>query len=133
MTRLLIDASVWLAAFDSDDSQHVAANRLLDDVAEGSAEALALDLTLYEVANAAVMMTRDFSLASQLVTAVDRIVAEPPIPVDTAMLGAATEMAVEHSITVYDAAYVAVARSNALDLVSCDVKDLVSNGLARLP
>jgi predicted nucleic acid-binding protein len=39
----------------------------------------------------------------------------------------------EHSLTAYDAAYVAAARRNGWQLVSLDVRDLVSKGLAVTP
>jgi len=42
-------------------------------------------------------------------------------------------LADEHAISVYDAAYVAAARESGRSLVSCDVRDLVSKGLAELP
>ncbi len=39
----------------------------------------------------------------------------------------------EHGLSAYDAAYVAAARRNGWQLVSLDVKDLVSRGLAVTP
>lgn len=42
-------------------------------------------------------------------------------------------LAEDHKISVYDAAYFAAARATNRILVSCDVHDLVSKGLARLP
>jgi predicted nucleic acid-binding protein len=43
------------------------------------------------------------------------------------------ELSVEHGLTGYDAAYVAVARRYDWQLVSTDVRDLVSKGLAVTP
>jgi hypothetical protein len=43
------------------------------------------------------------------------------------------EIAVEHGLTAFDAAYVAVARRFDWRLVSTDVRDLVSKGLAITP
>ena len=42
-------------------------------------------------------------------------------------------MVSEHGLTAYDAAYVAVARRYGWTLVSTDIKDLVSRGLALAP
>lgn len=39
----------------------------------------------------------------------------------------------QHSLTAYDAAYVAAARRNGWQLVSLDLRDLVSKGLAVTP
>jgi predicted nucleic acid-binding protein len=53
--------------------------------------------------------------------------------VDLELIAAALELASEHSLTVYDAAYVAVAQRQAWMLVSADLRDLVSKGLAIAP
>jgi predicted nucleic acid-binding protein len=44
-----------------------------------------------------------------------------------------SEVASEYDPTAYDAAYVAVARRNGRQLVSLDIRDLVSKGLAVSP
>jgi predicted nucleic acid-binding protein len=45
----------------------------------------------------------------------------------------AAQIAERHSISVYDATYVATVQELGYRLVSCDEKDLVSTGLAILP
>ena len=55
------------------------------------------------------------------------------VRVDAHLLEDAAAVADEHGISVYDAAYVAAARAVSGRLVSCDVRDLVSRGLAVLP
>ena len=55
------------------------------------------------------------------------------IRADPALLDGAAQLALEHGISVYDAAYVAAARAARARLVSCDVADLVSRRLAVLP
>jgi predicted nucleic acid-binding protein len=52
---LLVDASVWLAALDVDDRHHSDARRILERSADGAVVLAALDLTLYEIANVAVV------------------------------------------------------------------------------
>jgi predicted nucleic acid-binding protein len=52
---------------------------------------------------------------------------------DPALLESAAELALAHELSVYDAAYLAAARATGAELVSCDVRDLVSRSLARLP
>jgi hypothetical protein len=49
------------------------------------------------------------------------------------LLSRAATLADEHTISVYDAAYVAAADQAGGTLVSCDVRDLVSKGLASSP
>ena len=52
---------------------------------------------------------------------------------DARLLEVAAAIADEHGISVYDAAYVAAARAVSGQLVSCDVRDLVSRDLAVVP
>jgi predicted nucleic acid-binding protein len=51
----------------------------------------------------------------------------------SSLLATAAEIAERHTISVYDAAYVAAAIEADRRLVSCDKRDLVSKGLAELP
>jgi predicted nucleic acid-binding protein len=52
---------------------------------------------------------------------------------DPDLLESTVDLAIEHGLTAYDAAYVAAARRRGWTLVSCDVADLVSKGLAVTP
>lgn len=130
MSLWLLDASVLLASEDVDDEHHEQAVRLLT-----ADEPLAtLDLAFYEVANVAVRAWRDHAAADRLR---ERVVALAEdgglVRADSALLSSASVIAEEHGISVYDAAYVAAARHSRARLVSCDVRDLVSCGLALLP
>lgn len=127
---LLIDASVWVAAIDPDDRFHAPASELA--VSEDLPVA-ALDLTLYEIAN--VVGARDGRRAqaghlSQLLVERCR---DNLIRVDVQLADTAVESAAEHGLTAYDAAYVTAARRYGWTLVSADVADLVSKGLAVAP
>ena len=130
MNLWVLDASVLLASEDSDDHGHRDARRLL-----GSRDPLAtLDLAFYEVTNVAVRVWRDPSAARRLRDRVAAVADDGGIVrASAALLAAAAALADEHGISVYDAAYVAAARAAGGQLVSCDVPDLVSRGLARLP
>ena len=55
------------------------------------------------------------------------------IRADSQLLMDAVLIAAEHGISVCDAADVAAARTANCQLVSCDVRDLMSLGLACLP
>lgn len=130
MTLWLLDASVLLAGEDLDDEHHEDATRLL-----GSDDPLAtLDLAFYEVTNVALRAWRDPAAANRLG---ERVVAVADdgglIRADMTLLAHAAAIAEEHGISVYDAAYVAAADRAGGRLVSCDVRDLVWRGLARLP
>lgn len=131
MKTLLLDASVLLAAFDPDDDHHKPARALLEDDETALAT---LDLARYEVANVAVRAWHAPESVAPLLTAIERIGEDGGVLTSTgALLGRAAELAESHTISVYDAAYAAVAADTGHRLVSCDERDLVSNGLAALP
>ena len=126
----ILDASVLLASEDPDDEHHRDARHLL----EGDDPLASLDLAYYEVTNVAIRSWRDDSAAGRLRSRVSAVADDGGlVRADESLLEAAAGIADEHGISVYDAAYVAAARHSAGQLVSCDVRDLVSRGLAVLP
>lgn len=131
MGTLFLDASVILAAFDSDDELHEATKAIL---ADPDVTLATLDLARYEVANVAVRAWRDPAQVSPLLEAIDRIADDGGItPCTTTLLTRAAELAEQHTISVYDAAYAAAASQAGARLVSCDTRDLVNKGLASSP
>jgi predicted nucleic acid-binding protein len=128
---LLLDASVLLAAFDSADDHHEPARALLED---DETTLATLDLARYEVANVAVRAWRAPASVAPLLVAVERLAEDGGvIPSTESLLVRAAELAEHHTISVYDAAYATAASDAGHRLVSCDERDLVSNGLAALP
>ena len=131
MSTLLLDASVILAAFDSDDDLHEPARAIL---ADPEVTLATLDLARYEVANVAVRAWREPARVASLLEAVDRISDDGGItPATTILLARAAQLAEQHTISVYDAAYVAAAGQAGATLVSCDTRDLIDKGLASSP
>ncbi len=131
MSTLLLDASVILAAFDADDDHHEPAQAVLSNPAVPLAT---LDLARYEVANVAVRAWRAPSRVAPLLDVIDQIAADGGIiRSTTALLTRAAQLAEEHTISVYDAAYVAAATRAGGRLVSCDTRDLLDKGLAHSP
>lgn len=126
----LVDASVWVAVSDPTDRYHAAARSLVADVEQSLA---ALDLTLYEVANVMGPKKGQHREGRFLLKLIERRCEESLIAADADLLESALELAAEHGLTAYDAAYVAAARRRGWTLVSCDVADLVSKGLAVAP
>jgi predicted nucleic acid-binding protein len=133
MSALLLDASVWLAALDPDDRHHPAARRVLQAAADGTETLAALDLTLYEVANVAVVRWRSPADAERLVELVRLACPDTLERADSELLRQAGAIAVDHALTVYDAAYVAASSRRDWVLVSADLADLVAPGLALSP
>lgn len=126
---LLLDASVWVAAGIAANPSHRAAAPL----AQGDAPVAALDLTVYEVVNAVAGQYRQPDQAQRIVRAMLRTCGDDVVRVDFALGEEIAAVVAEHGITGYDAAYVAAARRHGWQLVSLDIRDLVSKGLAVTP
>jgi predicted nucleic acid-binding protein len=127
---LLLDSGVWIATRDARDRWEPSSREL----AFGRRRtAGALDLTLYEVANTIGAMWRRDADAADLCRSVERRCAQRLVRMDGDLIQSTIEIAIEHRLTSYDAAYVAVARRRHWTLVSTDIRDLVSKGLAITP
>jgi predicted nucleic acid-binding protein len=124
-----LDASVLLAAEDVDDANHEASAALLKTGALST-----LDLAVYEVTNVAELRWGDVAASLRLRKRV-RAIAELGtfVRVDEPLAERAAQIARQHGLSAYDSAYVAGAERLGLPLASCDERDLVSRGLARLP
>lgn len=133
MSRLLCDAGIWIAAARADDAFHDASARLIDACADRDDALGALDLTLYEAANVAVVRSGSTETAAQVVALIRRAAAGAIVPWNAELLGLAAELAAEHRLSVYDAAYVATSQALGWPLVSTDVRDLVAPGFAITP
>jgi predicted nucleic acid-binding protein len=127
---LLVDASVWIAARDPEDRFRAAARSLVLDVAIPMA---AMDLTFYEVANVMGARKRQPDEARHLLRFLAQRCGEQILAIDARLAESALEVAAEYDLTAYDAAYVAAARRHGWTLVSADIADLVSKGLAVAP
>ena len=125
----LVDASVWVAAVMPQHPQYLQSKRLL----EAGLPLTVLDLTLLEVANVVTRKYKQPEEARRLVQGLPLSSSEGPVRADVALLQLSVDLMIEHELTAYDAAYVAAARANDWQLVSLDVRDLVSKGLAVTP
>ncbi len=128
---LLLDAGVWVASGTADDEYHSEAVAL---VRERQDDLAAIDLTLYEVANALGVkhgQARNAERLSRLI--VNCCDGSRLERVDPELIGIAVDIAEQHRISAYDATYVAVSRRRGWRLVSTDIRDLVSKGLAVTP
>lgn len=126
----LLDASVWIAAKVRTDRYSDTARALVVDAA---CPVAALDLTLYEVANGLGARQGRHHEAVELCRLVVGRCGDSMLAVDPKLIDTALRVAAEHGLTAYDAAYVAAARRHGWTLVSTDIADLVSKGLAVAP
>jgi predicted nucleic acid-binding protein len=127
---LLLDASVWVAAKDGDDRHFESARAL---AVSPEVPVAALDLTLYEVSNALGVRRGHTEAAMSLCRLISRRCGGDLLSIDLDLAEAALEASRQYSLTAYDAAYVAAAERTAWTLVSADIADLVSKGLAITP
>lgn len=126
----LVDASAWVTLVESGSPYRAATAAMIRDPAWSLG---ALDLTLYEIGNAVGVKLRNPSAASAIVRLVLTSCRGRIVAIDRQLFDSALEIAGEHGLTVYDAAYVAAARRQGATLVSTDIADLVSKGLAVTP
>jgi predicted nucleic acid-binding protein len=127
---LLLDASIWVLLVDPEDPHHEDAVAL---IRRRGTSLAALDLTLHEVGNAIGVKRGDLREAGNVIRALLACCRDRVVTADAELSGMALEIAAEHGLTAYDAAYVAAARRYGWTLVSTDVADLVSTGLAVTP
>jgi predicted nucleic acid-binding protein len=128
--RLLLDAGVWVASWSPEEAFVGAAREVIADTGRQTA---ALDLTFYEVVNSIAAKRGDIASASMVCRSIYRRCQEALVRIDSELVEAVAGLSVELGLTSYDAAYVAVARRYDWQLVSTDIRDLVSKGLAITP
>ncbi|HEU4707369.1 MAG TPA: PIN domain-containing protein [Solirubrobacterales bacterium] len=127
---LLLDASVWVAAKDRGDRYFESARVL---AVSPDVPVAALDLTLYEVANALGVRRGRTEEAASLCRLIGRRCGGDLLQADLDLVESSLELARHHGLTAHDAAYVAAAQRTGWTLVSADIADLVSKGLAVTP
>ncbi|HMI81120.1 MAG TPA: PIN domain-containing protein [Solirubrobacterales bacterium] len=127
---MLLDAGVWIASATPPHAEYEAAGQL---IRKPRVPLAALDLTVYEVANVVGARDRQPDAARILTKVLRRRCAERIATLDQDLVELTLELVAEHELTAYDAAYVAAARHNGWQLVSLDIRDLVSKGLAVTP
>jgi predicted nucleic acid-binding protein len=127
---LLLDAGVWVAARDPEDHFHSAARAMVLDFSQPVA---ALDLTFYEIANVMASRKKQAGEARSLLRTLEVRCGDDIVTAGAQAVDPALDIAIEHGLTAYDAAYVAAAQRYGWTLVSTDVADLVSRGLAVTP
>ena len=126
----LVDASVWVSLVERGSPYREATLGL---IREQGPSLNALDLTLYEVANAIGIKRGDAIEANRVNRLLLKCCRDRVFSVDAELVESALQVAAEHALTAYDAAYVAAARRHGVTLVSTDIRDLVSKGLAVTP
>jgi predicted nucleic acid-binding protein len=130
--EVVCDASVVLKWFHAEGEEEVEESRTLLDLHASGAIALSvLDLTAYEVGNALVRGAGAPASAAQAALEALALIC-PKLALSTADLADALTLAERHGLTVYDAAYAAMARNRGARLVTLD-RLLLDAGLGVRP
>ena len=110
----VIDASALVKYFSKERGWEEVAGIILDGV-------MSVELLVKEVANFLWKKVRlgevEEDVARELVESIPKIVKIEP---QTPLISRAFEISLEHSVTVYDAIYIALAEARRLELVTCD-------------
>ena len=126
---IFLDASVLLAAEDTDDPHHLAASALLK-----TGSIATIDLALYETTNVAEVRWHDPEASWRLQQRIWAIAELGTlIRVDQTLAERVAALVRAHNLSAYDSAYLAGAERVGATLASCDERDLVGPGLARTP
>src|ERR1700709_1505650 len=102
---MLLDAGVWIASEDADDRNNTSARELVLDTTRPAAM---VELTLYEIVNWVSRQWKDPAKATGLCRSAASRCRDRFVSVDIGLIEETAVIAVEHKITSYDAAYVAV-------------------------
>lgn len=131
--NVVSDANIVLKWFHAEGEEEVeAARALLDAHKERTVALSVLDLTAYEVGNA-LMRGRAGASAEQAATVIEALAEVcPALRPSPEEMRVASELAERHDLTIYDAAYAAVAQSRSAELVTLD-RALLEAGLGRKP
>lgn len=127
------DASVVLKWFHAEGEEEVeSARALLEHYSRQTIGLQILDLTPYEVGNA--LLRGRTRVAADRVVVVLEALADicPRLAPTSSHLRDAAALAELHDLTLYDAAYAAVARASGAELVTLD-RALLKSGLGRRP
>ena len=128
--RLLLDASIWHESKYADSPYADACRTLVVDTAYPVAT---LSLALHEVANTLGVRRARAEDAVDMCRLIEGRCGHAIVSPDPILMQTAISIGIEHGISAYDASYVAAAHREGWTLVSLDIKDLVSKGLAITP
>ena len=130
---VVADASIVLKWFHAEGEEDVeAARELLERHGRREIGLMVLDLTPYEVGNA--LLRGRANVAANRVAVVLGAMADicPRVTPTRAHMRTAATLAERHDLTLYDAAYAAVARARGAELATLD-RALLRSGLGRRP
>lgn len=129
--RLCVDASVGVKWLLRDEEQHPQALDLLSRYASGEVHLVVPDLFLHELSNALLTAVRRERVTAE--AALEALQEIQNLRLETVsaapLLESCLSLALQHGLSIYDAAYLAVAESRGIPLATTD-RRLLECGLA---
>jgi len=125
---LTIDASVWISAMSTSESDSVGSRTFLDLVGSSQLTVVAPTLLVVEIAAAVARSRNDQALSIELADAVWTLPFIRWIPLDAELTGTALRLAAKCKLRGADAVYAAVASTYACRLISLDQEHLARLG-----
>ena len=116
----IVDASVFLNAFNPYEAGHAESNRLLALLQEKAEPIIVPTLLLPELAGAIARGRQDAGLARRFTEALSRLPHLVMVPLDAALARQATEVAADQALRGSDAVYIAAALRFGSTLVTLD-------------
>lgn len=131
--EVICDANVALKWFRSEGEEEVGPARALLDAHRSRKIAIfVLDLTAYEIGNA-LLRGRARATPLQIATVLEALTEIcPALSPELAQLNRAAAIADQHNLTLYDAAYAALAEARQATLATLD-RQLLAAGLGQRP
>jgi predicted nucleic acid-binding protein len=118
----VVDASVWVSVFLTQDVHHRAARRWLEDRLATDEAIVSPVLLLSEVGGAIARQTRSPETAARALKFIESVPGLRLVPVDHRLGRVAAELAVRLRLRGADAVYVAVAAHLKISLVTLDAE-----------
>ena len=119
---IIIDASIYIAGRLKDETSDLAI-KCFKKIGDGELEAIAPEIFPLEVSNALLMSYKRERLDKKNLIKLIHLFSEFPVEIDTyGAVGARIWAAIEHDLTVYDAAYLELAQRRCIPLATLDKK-----------
>ena len=122
--KLVIDASVWVAAFVRSDVHHAQADQLLEKCLASRINVIVPEIVLLEVAAGVARLWQDEGPGQIAAKRIERFPKIKFVALQMAFLNRSILLATRHFLRAADALYVAAARQSKASLVTLDAEML---------
>lgn len=129
---VVIDSSVFVAAFRASEAQHAGSRAFLGQAPSVETELFAPVLVFPECAGAIARPLNDPDKAREMLTVIERLTCFRAVPISHALAERAADIAVRCRLRGSDAVYVALAQELNLAVITWD-REMLERGAAVVP